>query len=179
MADEPTYFRVCSTCRKPIEFEQRYYQCSVSTCNRGKTALYFCSVDCWSAHVPILRHRDAWAEEEHAPERKEYLRSVAEQEAADHAHDAREPSARTAPQPQAPSPQAPLPKDVLVVVSKLKAYVRARSGFNTSDGAIEDLSDHLRALCDQAIRVAARENRKTVMGRDFREVLRARGLPGS
>jgi hypothetical protein len=67
MPDEA--FRVCSTCRKPIAFEGVYYTCSVSTCNRKRTGLYFCSVDCWSAHLPTARHRDAWAEEQRAPKR--------------------------------------------------------------------------------------------------------------
>jgi histone H3/H4 len=60
-----------------------------------------------------------------------------------------------------------LPRDVLIVVSKLKAYVRARSGMNTSDSAVDILSDIVRELCDAAIRKAAAEGRKTVMDRDF------------
>ena len=66
------------------------------------------------------------------------------------------------------SDEADLPRDVLVVVSKLKAYVRARSGMNTSDNVVGALSDHLRKICDEAIRNAAQEGRKTVMDRDFR-----------
>ena len=57
--------------------------------------------------------------------------------------------------------------DVLIVVSKLKAYVRAASGMNTSDNVIEKLSDRVRALCDQAIEQARAAGRKTVMDRDF------------
>ena len=62
-----------------------------------------------------------------------------------------------------------LPREILIVASKLKAYVRARSGMNTSDNVVGILSDHLRRLCDEAIRSAARDGRKTVMERDFRE----------
>jgi histone H3/H4 len=58
-------------------------------------------------------------------------------------------------------------RDVLVVVSKLKDYVRARSGMNTSDGVVEVLSDRLRDLCDRAIERASRDGRKTVLDRDF------------
>ncbi|MBI5531242.1 MAG: hypothetical protein HY898_00900 [Deltaproteobacteria bacterium] len=65
-----------------------------------------------------------------------------------------------------------MPRDVLVVVSKLKAYVRARSGFNTSDGVTDVLSDHLRDLCKQAIRNAAQDGRKTVLDRDFHAILK-------
>ena len=63
--------------------------------------------------------------------------------------------------------QSGVPKDILIVVSKLKAYVRARSGMNTSDAAMDVLSDHVRELCDTAIRHAASEGRKTVLPRDF------------
>jgi histone H3/H4 len=54
-----------------------------------------------------------------------------------------------------------------VVVSRLKAYVKARADMNTSDGVIELLSERLRTLCDEAIRRARKEGRKTVMERDF------------
>lgn len=65
-----------------------------------------------------------------------------------------------------------LPREVLVVVSKLKAYIRARSGFNTSDGVTDMLSDHLRRLCDLAIDNASVESRKTVLDRDFKPLLK-------
>lgn len=67
--------------------------------------------------------------------------------------------------PQAPSGEAP--RDVLVVVSKLKAYIKAKSGMNTSDGVIPVISDQIRKLCDQAAANAQRDGRKTVMDRDF------------
>src|SRR6478752_7722524 len=70
---EPQHFRLCSTCKTPIAFRAKYYVCSVSTCNRRPTALYFCSVPCWDAHVPDARHRDAWAEEATAPSLEEFL----------------------------------------------------------------------------------------------------------
>lgn len=60
-------WRVCSICRKPIGFDRIYYQCSVSTCNRKRTGLFFCSIECWSGHLPTARHRDAWAEEHRSP----------------------------------------------------------------------------------------------------------------
>lgn len=63
--------------------------------------------------------------------------------------------------------QQEVPREVLVVVSKLKAYIKARSGMNTSDGVIPVLSDEIRRLCDRAIENATREGRKTVMDRDF------------
>ena len=65
------------------------------------------------------------------------------------------------------SASSDVPQDVLVVVSKLKAYIRATSGMSTSDAVIPVLSDHLRRLCDAAVQSAAAERRKTVMDRDF------------
>ena len=58
-------------------------------------------------------------------------------------------------------------KDVLIVISKMKKYIKDRSGMNCSDAIAEGLSDHVRALCDDAIRSAAREDRKTVLERDI------------
>jgi hypothetical protein len=60
-----------------------------------------------------------------------------------------------------------VPRDVLVVVSKLKLYIRARSGMNCSDGVVDVLSDRLRALADQAIERARIAGRRTVLDRDF------------
>lgn len=57
-------------------------------------------------------------------------------------------------------------REVLIVVSKLKKYIRERSGMNTSDAIAEGLSEHVRAVCDDAIRAAAAEGRKTVLERD-------------
>lgn len=58
-------------------------------------------------------------------------------------------------------------KEVLLVVSKLKAYIRAQSGMNTSGGVAPVLSDMVRRLCDDAVSRAQADGRKTVMERDF------------
>lgn len=81
MADEASLWKRCSTCKKDIAFLAAYWTCNVSTCNRPRTALAFCSVPCWDAHVPMLRHRDAWAEEARAPTRAEWERHKREAEA--------------------------------------------------------------------------------------------------
>ena len=57
--------------------------------------------------------------------------------------------------------------EVLIVASKLKNYIKAKSGMNTSAAVMEALSGKIRQLCDQAIENARREGRKTVMDRDF------------
>ena len=40
-------WRRCSACKQDIALGGAYYTCSVSTCNRVRTALAFCSVTCW------------------------------------------------------------------------------------------------------------------------------------
>jgi hypothetical protein len=187
----------CSACRKDIAFASKHFVCSVSTCNRARTRLVFCSVPCWDSHVAVLRHRDAWAVEAYAPTRAEW--------------DAREPDDELTPPPtRAPAPPAPSPSafapsapapsapvrrvmapapapgpapstlslgaadesDILIVVSKMKKYIRDRSGMNTSDSVAAALSDHVRAICDLAIRSASAEGRKTVLDRDVPPVRR-------
>lgn len=169
MATEDS-FKKCSTCKEPIRFEQKYFRCSVSTCNRPRLALYFCSLPCWEAHVPEARHRDAWAEEEQAPARATYFAEEAANESpqvAARTVDAPRQARIVGQSPASNEAESSSSDDVLVVVSKLKKYIRDRSGMNTSDTAIAPLSDHLRAICRQAIRHATEEGRKTVMDRDF------------
>ena len=167
----------CSACKRDIGFGAVHWVCSVSTCNRHNTNYKFCTVACWDSHVATLRHRDAWAVEKTAPSREEWEREQAEEVLAAERREARA-SAPPAPSHAAssgavtPTPlphvnPADLPHDVLIVVSKLKAYVRARSGMNTSDGVIDVLSDKVRELCDAAIEKAAQAGRKTVLDRDF------------
>ena len=57
--------------------------------------------------------------------------------------------------------------EVLVVVSKLKNYIRAQSGFNTAGSVAPVVSSMIRKLCDRAIEHAKSDGRKTVMDRDF------------
>jgi len=57
--------------------------------------------------------------------------------------------------------------DVLIVVSKLKNYIRATSGMNTSGGVPDVLTKIVKNLCNQAIEKAKQDGRKTVMDRDF------------
>ena len=63
-------------------------------------------------------------------------------------------------------------KDILIVVSKMKKYIKERSGMNCSDAVAEMLSEHVRALCDDSIRAAARDDRKTVLDRDVPRAVR-------
>ncbi len=57
--------------------------------------------------------------------------------------------------------------ETLVVASKLKKYIKAESGMNTSANVMPALSDRIRQMCKNAISNAESEGRKTVMDRDF------------
>lgn len=57
--------------------------------------------------------------------------------------------------------------EVLVVISKLKNYIRTQSGFNTAGSVAPAISGLVRSLCDRAIENAKKDGRKTVMDRDF------------
>lgn len=57
--------------------------------------------------------------------------------------------------------------EVLIVVSKLKEYIRAQSDLRTSDELPVALSEEVRRVCLFAIENARKDGRKTVMGRDI------------
>jgi histone H3/H4 len=57
--------------------------------------------------------------------------------------------------------------ETLIVVSKLKNYIKSQSEMNTSGNVTDKLSSIVRRLCDRAIANAKRDGRKTVMDRDF------------
>lgn len=59
-----------------------------------------------------------------------------------------------------------VPDEVLIVGSRLKDYVRALSGFNTSDRVFDVLSEHVRKIVERAIDNARADGRKTVLDRD-------------
>jgi hypothetical protein len=167
----------CSACKNAIPFNSTHWVCSVSTCNRLRTRLVFCTVSCWDSHVAVLRHRDAWAVEARAPSKDAWERELAE-------HPPDPEPVRVAPavpvvrRVVGEAPSAPIAtssavhlqevvdRDVLIVVSKLKKYIKDRSGMNCGDAVMDVLSEHVRAICDESIRTAARDERKTVLERD-------------
>ncbi|HET6466620.1 MAG TPA: hypothetical protein VFH55_13500 [Nitrospiria bacterium] len=57
--------------------------------------------------------------------------------------------------------------DILVVASKVKKFVREKSGFNTSGEILEVLSQRVEKLCLDAIEKAKADGRKTVKSRDL------------
>jgi histone H3/H4 len=58
-------------------------------------------------------------------------------------------------------------KDVLVVVSKLKTYIKNTTGLSTASTVPEILSDAVKMLCETAVEKAKKDGRKTLMDRDF------------
>jgi hypothetical protein len=175
----------CTACKNPIPFNATHWVCSVSTCNRAKFQLVFCTVSCWDSHVADARHRDAWAVEAHAPSKAAWEQD----QAANPPPPPRPPVAPAAPvvrrmvgdSPSAPvsapsavasgSPgalhlQEVVDNDILIVVSKLKKYIKDRSGMSCADSVADVLSEHVRAICDESIRAAGRAERKTVLERD-------------
>jgi len=58
-------------------------------------------------------------------------------------------------------------KDILIVASKLKKYIREKSGMSCSADVLEALSDMVRIQANDAIDRARADGRKTVKGRDF------------
>jgi hypothetical protein len=144
--------------------------------------LVFCTVACWDSHVASARHREAWAVEEVSPTHLAWQQQVAAQSleqptATAPATTFASPSSE--PRRQLVSVGAPAAghagstalsnsydKDVLIVVSKMKKYIKDRSGMNCSDAVADMLSEHVRSVCDESIRIAAQDGRKTVLDRD-------------
>ena len=157
-------WRRCSACKEPITLGADHYVCSVSTCNRKRTGMVFCSVSCWEIHLPIANHRKAWALDATAPATLEEPEKPAAPK--------REPQRRVV-REASPASAAPhnatsdAPREILIVASRLKDYVRARSDFNTSERALGPLSDIVRRVCDEAIENARRDGRRTVLDRDI------------
>ncbi len=99
----PDYWKKCNSCKKPIAYRAIYWVCNVSTCNRKRTGLSFCTVSCWDAHVPGMNHRESWAEERRAPSKDEWEKTLKGES---------EPVKRTrAPKPAAVAPAAAMPMD--------------------------------------------------------------------
>ncbi len=158
---DPIQWRRCSACKNPIGVGSKYWVCNVSTCNRKRTGLAFCSVTCWEVHLPGANHRESWAEERMAP---------AQPDAATRTADTARGNAglrRIVREAPAPSTGSDATEEILIIASRLKTYIRARSGFNTSDSVLAPLSAIVRRVCDAAIANATRDERKTVLDRDI------------
>jgi len=58
-------------------------------------------------------------------------------------------------------------EEVLVVISKLKKYIKTSAGMNCAGNVAPVVSAMVRELTDTAIAAAAKDRRKTVKDRDF------------
>ena len=57
--------------------------------------------------------------------------------------------------------------EVLVVVSKLKNYIKSTANMNTAGNVAPRLSQDIKRMCDRAIANAKSDGRKTIMDKDF------------
>ncbi len=191
-------WRKCSTCKKPILLNSKYYVCSVSTCNGQRTGYVFCSMQCFETHLPGARHRDAGAIEKIAPKTvtptefeqqnnnsgSQTPSNISSSQSA-HGMNPQNNLSTNNPTPSlgrriivsanATSKKNPtntgpqkLPQEILIIASRLKEYVQIKAEMNTSASVMDILSDIVRELCDEAIENARRDGRKTVMDRDFK-----------
>lgn len=166
MEVNPNFWRLCSSCkRKQIPYAGKYYECSVSTCTGKRTGYAFCSMQCFETHLPGARHRDAGAIEKIAPT---YQQVVAEAAGDAVAAKAAAASGGGVAGSYQTSSSMSTANEVLVVVSKMKQYIKDRADMNTSGDVADVLSEQIRRACDRACEVARADGRKTVMARDFK-----------
>jgi hypothetical protein len=167
------FWRKCSVCKKPIKLNSQYYVCSVSTCNGQRTGYVFCSIGCFETHLPGARHREAGAIEKLSPRTPEVFSEGASATPTSSPQRiiVKSPAVAASSSGVAASTgfggKAALPREVLIVASRLKEYVQAKSEYNTSASVMDVLSDHVRVITDRAIDNARAEGRRTVLERDF------------
>lgn len=162
---EQNYWRKCVVCKNEINFSTTYFKCSVSSCDKKRSPAQFCSVDCWDIHRSIMSHKSAGADEYTSPS----LAKWKEQQASESKVRLVRKAGNSSSQPEKTFAGSGVAntEDILIVASKLKAYVKAKSGLNTSADVMPELSDLVRELCDKAIQNSHRDGRKTLMARDF------------
>ena len=152
------WWRRCSICKKEIGYDTPYYVCSVSTCQGKRTGYIFCSVACWDGHLGFARHREAYAEERTSP------LSGEEREQPSRIGDVSERRGTMTEEKNAGNDGEKV--ETLVVVSRVKQFIRENAALNTSQCAVDALSKKVSEICLTAIERAKGSGRKTVMGRD-------------
>jgi hypothetical protein len=158
------FWRKCSSCKKDISLNSKYYECSVSTCTGQRTGYTFCSVSCWEVHLPGARHRDAGAVEKRSP-------SVVASETGQSTPKriiVSSSSSSISQNTSSAEKKSLMSNEVLVVVSKMKQYIKDISEMNTSEDVNQIISEMIRIECKKAINKARADGRKTVMARDFK-----------
>ncbi|MCC2677796.1 MAG: hypothetical protein K0R29_372 [Pseudobdellovibrio sp.] len=173
-----TFWRKCSSCKKEIGLNSKYYECSVSTCTGQRTGYVFCSISCWEVHLPGAKHRDAGAIEKKSPMKAEPSETSNAPVVSGMGTSSSSPQRRIivgssnasgVSLTKNPTVKSAMSNEVLVVVSKMKQYIRDLSEMNTSEEVNQILSDIIRTECEKAITSARAEGRKTVMARDFKK----------
>lgn len=183
------YWRRCSTCKVQLDFGQNYWVCNVSTCNRKRTGLVFCSVSCWDSHVPMMNHRDAWAEERTAPTKEEWQAEQAGASAASSSSSSKSSDTAATSGAESSGQRRVIKRpasmqmvassssakrttsgevEVLVVASKVKNFIKEIADMNTGASAMQALTHIVRAACRDATDNARADGRKTVLDRDFK-----------
>lgn len=64
--------------------------------------------------------------------------------------------------------EEPKIEEVLVVASKIKKFVKDKSGFSTSSQVFDQLTNRIYMSCKASAEEAQKNKRKTVMDRDFK-----------
>ena len=170
---EENVYKLCSSCKRGIPFDTKYWVCSVSTCNTKRMGLFFCSVRCWDAHLPEMRHREKWAVEKRSPTRAQHqaaLAELADKEARQTAAATKDALPKRVAGASADDAED-LSDEILIVASRLKDYVTDHFALRTSDSVLVALSELVRGLISDAVDRAALNGRKTVMGRDLKKAL--------
>ncbi len=153
------YWKKCSSCKKAISLNSKYFECSVSTCTGDRTGYVFCSIACFEVHLPGAKHRSAGAVEKTSP-------MTASPDAPKRII-VQNPSI-SMPGANTQQNKSSMESEVLVVVSKMKQYIKDISDMNTSEDVNQVISHMVRIQLDRAVENARREGRKTVMARDFK-----------
>lgn len=110
-------------------------------------------------HLPGAKHRNAGAIEKCSPSTAQPEESVVPKRII---------ISNSVTASSVPQRKSSMSGEVLVVVSKMKQYIREMSEMNTSEDVNQIISEMIRGECDKAIANARAEGRKTVMARDFK-----------
>jgi hypothetical protein len=122
-------------------------------------------VSCWEVHLPGAKHRDAGAVEKKSPSQPDAPEASPQRRIIVNSPNAGSGISLN----KNPTVKSAMSNEVLVVVSKMKQYIRDLSEMNTSEEVNQILSDIIRTECEKAITSARAEGRKTVMARDFKK----------
>ena len=154
MEEANTYWRKCGSCKKEIGYNTIYQMCNVSSCRK----LFFCSVDCWNLHNPVMNHTSSWAEENRSPKKEDV--SIEQ-------NSNNSPRRIIVQAKSSTATEVDNSEEILIVASKLKQYIKDKYDMNTAANVMEALSRDVRRLTDKAVSKAKSEGRKTVMDRDY------------